>query len=357
MLPTVEPSTPLALGFKMPAEWERHHATWLAWPHEASDWVGKFQPIPWLYADIIRHLARVEEVYLLVEDASAEKRIKAMLKKSEADLDAIRFFTVPTDRSWLRDSGPTCLKTFGGEIAYVNWKFNAWAKYDNYKKDALVVSKVNAKLKQRVFQPTHKGQRVVLEGGAIEVNGLGTLIATEECLQSKVQERNPGFSKKDYEEIFRNYLGATNVLWLKAGIAGDDTHGHVDDLTRFVNATTVVTVIEDNPNDVNFAPLKENFELLKSMKDQDGRPLRVETLPMPEPLYFNQERLPASYANFYIANEIVVVPTFNDPKDRLALNKLAELFPDREVIGIYGRDLIVGQGTLHCMTQQEPAAK
>jgi agmatine deiminase len=196
----------------------------------------------------------------------------------------------------------------------------------------------------------------VLEGGSIDVNGRGTLLTTEECLLSKIQERNPGFTKEDYAHIFREYFGATHVLWLKNGIAGDDTHGHVDDLSRFVNPTTIVTIVENDPTDANYAPLQENLALLKTMKDQDGRPLRVETLPMPAPVYFDGQRLPASYANFYIANKILLVPTFNDSNDRAALNTLAGLFPDREVVGIACRDLVLGLGTLHCMTQQQPAA-
>jgi agmatine deiminase len=203
----------------------------------------------------------------------------------------------------------------------------------------------------------HKGRRVVLEGGSIDVNGRGTLLTTEECLQSKVQERNPGFTKQDYEEVFRAQLGVTNVLWLGNGIAGDDTHGHVDDLSRFVNPTTVVTIVEEDPKDANYAPLQDNLARVKNMKDQDRKPLRVETLPMPGPVYFDGQRLPASYANFYIANKLVIVPTFNDVNDRLALNTLSKLFPDREVVGIHCRDLVLGLGTLHCMTQQEPAAR
>jgi agmatine deiminase len=225
------------------------------------------------------------------------------------------------------------------------------------KKDAVVVTKVNQKLKRRLWQPQHKGRRVVLEGGSIDVNGRGSLLTTEECLLSKVQERNPGFAKEDYAEIFREYLGVTNVLWLKHGIAGDDTHGHVDDLARFVNPCTVVTVVESNSSDANYTPLQENLALLKSMKDQDGVPLRVETLPMPAPVYFDDFRLPASYANFYIANKLVLVPTFNDSNDRTALNTLARLFPDREVMGIACRDLVLGLGTLHCMTQQQPSTR
>ncbi|HEV2196988.1 MAG TPA: agmatine deiminase family protein [Candidatus Acidoferrum sp.] len=350
------PSTPRALGFRMPAEWEPHEATWLGWPHEVTDWPGKFPVIPWAFAEIVRHLSRVERVFLLVESREARSRVRSILKKSGANLDAVDFFIVPTDRGWMRDSGPICVRNGSGEVAFNNFQFNGWAKYPNHKKDAAVVSKVNKKLKRKLWRPLHKGRRVFLEGGSIDVNGRGTLLTTEECLLSKVQERNPGFTKQDYAEVFREYLGVTNVLWLKSGIAGDDTHGHVDDLTRFVNPTTVVTIVESDSNDTNCAPLQENLALLKKMKDQDGNPLNVETLPMPMPVYFDNFRLPASYANFYIANKLVLLPTFSDSNDRVALNTLARLFPDREVVGIPCRDLVLGLGTIHCMTQQQPAS-
>ncbi len=341
----------------MPAEWEPHEATWLGWPHERTDWPGKFAPIPWAFAEFVRHLAKVERVYLLVENRDAESRVRTMLKKSGANLAAVDFFRIPTDRGWMRDSGPVCVRNDAGEVACNDFVFNGWAKYSDHKKDAGVVAKANRKLKRRLWQPMHKGRRVVLEGGSIDVNGRGTLLTTRECLLSKVQERNPGFAEEDYAEVFRQFLGVTNVLWLNRGIAGDDTHGHVDDLARFVNPTTVVTVVEGDPKDENHAPLQENLALLKSMRDQDGRPLRVETLPMPAPVYFDGQRLPASYANFYIANRIVLVPTFNDPNDRVALNTLAKLFPEREIVGIPCRDLVLGLGTIHCMTQQEPGAR
>jgi agmatine deiminase len=357
MKTSIQLNTPNSTGYRMPAEWEPHEATWLGWPHELTDWPGKFAPIPWAFAEIVRHLSQVERVYLLVENRESESRVRTILKKSRANLDAVDFFRVPTDRGWMRDSGPICVRNESGEVAYNNFLFNGWAKYPNHKKDAAVVVKASQKLKRQVWQPVHKGRRVVLEGGSIDVNGRGTLLTTEECLQSKVQERNPGFTKEDYAKVFREYFGVTNVLWLKNGIAGDDTHGHVDDLTRFVNPSTVVTIVEDDPADANFAPLEENLALLQTMKDQDGRPLRLETLPMPKPVYFDSQRLPASYANFYIANKIVIVPTFNDPSDHVALHKLSSLFPDRQVVGIACRDLVLGLGTLHCMTQQQPSIR
>ena len=342
------------LAWRMPAEWERHEATWLGWPHELTDWPAKFAPIPWAFAEIVRVLSEVERIFLLVQDRAAEKRVRGILGKAGAKLESVEFFIVPTDRGWMRDSGPICVKSAAGEVAYNNFVFNGWAKYSNHKKDAQVVQKANARLKRKVFFPEHNGRRVVLEGGSIEVNGRGTLLTTEECLQSKVQERNPGFTKEDYADVFGKYLGVTNVLWLGNGIAGDDTHGHVDDLTRFVGETTVVTIVEEDRGDANHAALEENLQRLKTMTDQDGQSLKVEALPMPRAVDFSGQRLPASYANFYIANKVVIVPTFNDPNDRPALNTLARLFPGREVVGVHCRDLVLGLGTLHCMTQQEP---
>jgi agmatine deiminase len=358
----------------MPAEWEPHQATWLGWPHELTDWPGKFSPIPWAFAEIVRHLARVERVFLLVENRAAEARVKNILRKSGADIGAVDFFRLPTDRSWMRDSGPIGVVAAGphadmpsrgdreipthekASLALLNFVFNGWAKYDDHQKDARIAARASGRLGRRVIRPEHRGRPVVLEGGSIDVNGHGTLLTTEECLLGTVQERNPGFTKGDYAEIFRRYMGIANVIWLKRGIAGDDTHGHVDDLARFVDPNTVVTAVEDNPADVNYEPLVENLALLKTTKDQDGRPLRVETLPMPAPIIFDGQRLPASYANFYVANKIVLVPVFNDPADRIALDKLAALFPDREIVPIYCRDLVLGLGTIHCMTQQLPLA-
>jgi len=349
--------TPYPLNFRMPAEWESHEATLLSWPHEITDWPGKFAPIPWAFAEIARRLASTEKVILIVENRAAENRVRSILKKSDVHLENVVFSRISTDRGWMRDSGPVGVINDSGEVAFNNFLFNGWAKYANHRKDAQVAARITMNLKRRLFLPMFQGRRVVLEGGSIDVNGRGTLLTTEECLQSTIQERNPGFTKKDYEEVFRSYFGVTNVLWLRNGIAGDDTHGHVDDLARFVNPTTVVTVVEDDPRDANYPALQENLTLLGSMKDQDGRALRVETLPMPSPVFFNGQRLPASYANFYIANKSVLVPTFNDARDRVALNTLSGLFPDREVVGIACRDLLLGLGTIHCMTQQLPASR
>jgi agmatine deiminase len=347
----------------MPAEWEPHEATWLAWPHERTDWPGKFAPIPWVYADIVRHLTRVERVRVLTQNREEERAARRILQKSGANLGAVDFFVAPTNRGWTRDFGAIFVKGCGAAgagsvadagVAATKWRFNAWAKYDDWRKDNAAMKRVLPKLKLPVWEPQYGGRPIVLEGGSIDVNGLGSLLTTEECLLSPVQARNPGCQRADLEEIFRDYLGVTNVLWLGRGIAGDDTHGHVDDLARFVNPSTVVTVVESDRSDPNYEPLQENLASLRQMKDQDGHPLRIETLPMPQPVYFDGQRLPASYANFYIANKMVLVPTFSDPSDRAALNTLATLFPDREVIGIASRDLVLGLGTLHCMTQQQP---
>ena len=343
----------------MPAEWEPHAATWIAWPHERTDWPGKFAPIPWVYADIVRHLARVERVRILVQNSKERQEARRALKHSGADLDAVDFYVVPTNRGWTRDYGPIFIKNGNarrsGGTAITNWHFNAWAKYDDWQKDDAATQRLIPKLKVPFWEPTVDGRRIVLEGGSIDVNGRGTLLTTEECLLSPVQARNPGLGRAEIAAIFRDYLGVTNVLWLGNGIAGDDTHGHVDDLARFVNPATVVTVVEANRSDANYEPLKDNLARLRKMKDQAGRPLRIATLPMPEPVFFEGLRLPASYANFYIANRLVLVPTFNDANDRSALDTLAKLFPSRSVVGIACRDLVLGLGTLHCMTQQQPA--
>jgi len=345
-------------GFVMPAEWEPHEATWFAWPHEKTDWPGKFAPIPWVYGEIVRHLSRVEKVRILVQGREEEESAKRVLKKADAELAAVEFFRVPTDRGWIRDFGPIFVRSQGGELTATHWLFNAWAKYDNGRRDAAAVTRLAGNFRRwkiPVHQPVYRGKRVVLEGGGIEVNGRGTLMVSEEWLLSSVQVRNPGLTRVDYEHIFRDYFGATHVLWLGRGIAGDDTHGHVDDLARFTSPDTVVTVVESDRSDVNFEPLQENLARLREMRDQDGRELRVVRLPMPAPVIFAGERLPASYANFYIANKTVLAPTFNDPNDRVALNTLADLFPDRKVVGIAAQDLVLGLGTLHCMSQQQPA--
>jgi len=342
-------------SLRMPAEWEPHRATWLAWPHRRSDWPGKFRTIPHVYGEIVRVLSRFEAVHIVVRTAAEKVAARRILRKYGPNAANLRFEIFETDRSWLRDSGPIFAYSESGAKTALDWRFNAWAKYDDWTHDDLLPEYAAAKLKCPRLRPEHNGRRVVLEGGSIDVNGGGLMLTTEECLLSKVQERNPGFVRADYEAVFGRYLGVKKVLWLNKGIAGDDTHGHVDDLARFVNPRTIVTAVEDDPADDNYAPLQENLDRLKGFTDLDGSKLEIVPLPMPRPMHYSGQRIPASYANFYIANGVVLVPTFNDPNDRVALGILAEQFPDREVVGIHSVDLVWGLGTLHCMTQQEPA--
>jgi len=355
---------------RVPTEWEPHQATWLAWPHNKEDWPGKFEPIPWVYAEIIRYLARQERVELIVNDAASEKRARRVLDRANALSENVHFHRWPTNRVWVRDSGCTFVTTTdhvgmaalgrpGGsptlQLSAIAWRFNAWAKYSDYQRDQKIGGLMAHAGNATALRPIFGKQRVVLEGGSIDVNGQGTLLTTEECLLSDIQQRNPRMKRRDYEKIFSDYLGISNVIWLSCGITGDDTHGHVDDITRFVSPDTVVTAVESNPSDPNYEPLRENIRRLREASDQAGKPISIVELPMPAPLFFERRRLPASYANFYIANGLVLVPVFNDPNDRVALDILADLFPDREVVGIYSGDLIWGFGAMHCMTQQQPA--
>src|SRR5271165_4740873 len=409
--------SPATRGYRMPAEWEPHAATWLAWPHYHGDWPGKFEPIPWVYAEIIRNLAKHERVELIVNDGAAARQARRVLERADALSDNIRFHRWPTNRVWLRDSGCIFLtpqpgfarpdsrgrlsphesregheftratqqqkknRASASEGAHLvlKFRFNAWAKYSNWRHDEKVGS-LMAKVKiptpsagsgqalaardaARMGHPVHTeeirplsaGNRIVLEGGSIDVNGAGTILTTEECLLSKVQERNPHMTRVHYEKAFADYLGAPHTIWLGRGIFGDDTHGHVDDLTRFVSKDTVITMVEPDARDVNHAPLRANLRRLQSARDKDGRQLTVVELPMPQPVVFEGRRLPASYANFYIANGVVLAPVFNRPNDRIALDTLAELFPKREIVPIYSGDFIWGLGAMHCMTQQQPA--
>jgi len=346
---------PAARGFSMPAEWFTHRATWIAWPHQRADWPGKFEAIPWVYGEIVRVLSRNERVAILVRDADLRARARELLKKVGVNLARVEFYRVPTDRAWTRDSGPTFVRTGAGEKLAVHWRFNGWAKYSNHKRDEKVGVEIAKALQVALHRPFADGNPVVMEGGAIDVDGRGTLLATEECLLGAVQARNPGLGRRATETVFADTLGIKHVVWLGRGIAGDDTHGHVDDLARFVAPGHVLLCSEKNPKDSNYRPLKENAERLQSARDAWGRKLRVIPLPMPSPIVFDGTRVPASYANFYIANGAVIVPTFNDPADRAALGLLAELFPNHEVVGIHCVDFVWGLGTLHCATQQEPA--
>ncbi len=352
--------TPRELGYRMPAEWEPHEATWLAWPHNPEDWPGKFQAIPWLYAEIVRLLAAKEQVHLLVQDGKEQGRATSVLERAHANIDNVSFHQWPTDRVWIRDSGPIFVRNAEGQIAITNWRFNAWAKYPDWHLDDQIPGRAAELLAVQQWQPAidiaGEQRRLVLEGGSIDTNGQGILLTTEECLLSDVQQRNPGVSRDDLEHAFSEYLGIDQIIWLGRGIAGDDTHGHVDDITRFVGPSTILTTVEPNTADQNREPLVENLARLKSARTSDGKQFTIVELPLPRPVVFRNQRLPASYANFYIANGIVLVPTFHDPNDRIALGIIAELFPGREVIGIYAVDLVWGLGTLHCMTQQQPAS-
>ena len=398
---------PAKLGYRMPAEWEPHAATWLAWPHHLGDWPGKFEPIPWVYAEIIRNLAKHERVELIVQDAASGRRARKILERADAWSENIGVHRWPTNRVWLRDSGciflkygampgenpisgqlqaaaryligmgqelihteqrgkrhkahratssPRNLRDLSGNVA-LKFRFNAWAKYSDWRQDEKIGSLMAEAADAQEVRPVAVDERIVLEGGSIDVNGYGSILTTEECLLSKEQERNPHMVRAHYERAFADYLGAPNTIWLGRGIVGDDTHGHVDDLTRFVSKSTVVTMVERNTKDANHAPLVANLRRLQGARDQDGKQFTVVELPMPQPVVFEGRRLPASYANFYIANGVVLAPIFNRPNDRIALNTLSELFPTREIVPIYSGDFIWGLGAMHCMTQQQPATR
>jgi agmatine deiminase len=350
--------TPEKLGLRMPAEWERHEATWIGWPHNTTDWPGKMSAIQWVYGEIVRHLSAGELVRILVNNKAHELKARRVLDRVGVLIDRVEFVRIPTNRGWTRDFGPIFLKHGDpqAQMSIAHLQFNAWARYPDWQKDNRIPDRVAAKFEIPLVPVTQQKRRVVLEGGSIDVNGQGTLLTTEECLlDDSIQVRNAGFSRKDYEEVFRRYLGITQVLWLSKGIAGDDTHGHVDDLCRFVDPYTVALCQESNASDANHRPLAENQERLECMRCEDGRKVGIVLLPMPTPLFFDGQRLPASYANFYIGNSVVLVPTFNDPNDRVALGILSDLFPDRRVVGIHAVDLVWGFGTIHCLTQQQPA--
>jgi agmatine deiminase len=343
---------PAALGFRMPAEWEPHAATWLAWPHKEESWPGNFAPIPSVWVEMVRALAPHEHVSILVNDAAAAAAVNGLLQAVQLPGDAVSLHLIPTNDAWARDHGPTFITRQadgGSELAAIDWIYNAWGgKYPPWDLDNVVPQEIATLLGIRLFEPG-----IVLEGGSIDVNGCGTLLTTEACLLNP--NRNPHLSRAQIEQYLRDYLGVRHILWLGDGIVGDDTDGHIDDLTRFVNPTTVLTVLESNPRDENYDRLQANYERLRHMTDQDGRALRVLTLPMPRPVSYEGQRLPASYANFYIANDVVLAPVFGDPHDVEALHTLQEVFPRRRIVGIQARELIWGLGAFHCVTQQQPA--
>jgi agmatine deiminase len=339
--------------FRMPAEWEPHAATWIAWPHHEPDWPGKLEAVAWVYAEIVRALHLHERVEILCHSEAVRDDARRRLESHACDLSRVRMHLVPNDRVWLRDAAPTALYDAGGTVVLAHWRFNGWAKYDNYALDAEVGAAVEGIAGHpRILPVRPDGERLVLEGGAIDANGTGRLLVTEECLLSPVQERNPGLTREDYQTVFRDILGVRQVVWLGEGCVGDDTHGHVDDVARFVDDDTVVLAYEEDPADENHERSDDNWRRLVLA---DGGPLRVVRVPFPRPVIMDRQRLPASYANFYVANGVVLVPTFNDRNDRLALNAIAECFPSHQVVGIHAVDLVWGLGTLHCLTQQEPA--
>jgi agmatine deiminase len=356
--------TPAELGYTMPAEWEKHSATWLGWPHNESDWPDKIDTIRWVYGEMVRKISAGELVRILVRNNAEAKFAASYLKRAKCDMKQVCFVMHPTNRGWTRDSGPIHVKR-KNDKAIVHFHFNAWAKYSNWQLDTKVPETAAKLLGRKIFNAQREVKirnskfeirNFTIEGGGIEVNGHGTLLTTEECYQHPtVQVRNPKMTKAQYDEMFKKYLGVKNVLWLAAGPVGDDTHGHIDDICRFTNHKTLVLIKETNKRDVNYKPLEENWERVQDLRLEDGSKPEVIPLPMPAPLHYKNWRLPASYANFYICNACVIVPTFNDPNDRVALGILGELFRDRPVVGIHAVDLVLGFGSLHCLTQQEPA--
>jgi agmatine deiminase len=362
-------ATPAELGYILPAEWEPHAATWLAWPHNQNDWPGKFAVIPWVYGEMIRKISAGESLRLIIQHQQDKQFARHVLQSAGVNLRKLQFVIHPTNRGWTRDTGPifvrrkmprSTIRHPQFETAIVHFHFNGWAKYDNWRKDTKVPETAARVLGQKLFHAQCSAPDAIrnftIEGGGIEVNGRGTLLSTEECyLHPNIQVRNPGLGKTEIETTLKNYLGVRNIFWLAKGPKGDDTHGHIDDVCRFVNAKTLVLVRENNPRDENYRPLAENWERIQDLRLEDGRKPEVVELPMPAPLLFAGVRLPASYANFYISNAAVIVPTFNDPNDRVALGILGELFRDRPVVGIHAVDLVWGFGSLHCLTQQQPA--
>jgi agmatine deiminase len=340
---------------RFPAEWEKQQGILLCFPHNGNDWPGKYETIQWAFVEFIKKISAFEEVILVVSDEKLKAKVIGMLEIAEVNTEAISFIIHKTNRSWMRDSGPIIVKN-GTQKEALDFNFNGWAKYNNYQLDKWVPRMVAKFLNIPVQQVTYKGKPVIVEGGAIETNGKGTLITSEECLMHPtIQVRNQNFTKEDYEAVFKEFLGITNIIWLGNGIEGDDTHGHIDDLCRFVNENTVVTIVESDKKDDNYKPLQDNLKRLQNAKLENGKPLNIVELPMPKRIYFDGIVLPASYANFLILNKSVLVPTFNDSNDRVALNILADCFPNREIIGISAIDLIWGFGTLHCLSQQIPA--
>ena len=348
------PSIDRSRIYRMPAEWEKQKSTWIAWPHNKKDWPGKFNEIPWIFSKIITELSKVQSVNILVKNNSDLKSVNFFLDTFRAKIKNIRLITCKTDRAWTRDFLPIFIKDKNRQKVISKWEFNGWAKYKNFKNDNKAFLKINKFKKFKVVKPKYNKKKIILEGGSIDVNGDGLLLTTMQCLLSKIQRRNKGLSKLDYYQIFKKFFGTKKIIWLNKGIYGDDTHGHIDDIARFVSKNKIFMAIEKNRGDKNYRNLKENIEIVKKFNKENGKKLKIICIPMPEPKFINGIRLPASYLNFYIANKVVLVPSFNDPKDKVILNIFKKHFKKRKVILIDCSILVWGFGTIHCMTQQEP---
>lgn len=343
-------NTPKKAGYAFPAEWVKHEATWLSWPHKEASWPGKLETIYEPYCQFIKVVAQGEKVRININDEETKAFAIQELEKVGADLNNIEFYLNPTNDAWCRDHGPAfLLNAAGTEKAVVDWGYNAWGgKYPPFDLDDVIPTKIAKHFDLPLYAPD-----IVMEGGSVEFNGAGTILTTTACLLN--ENRNPHLDKAQIEKYLLEFYGAEQILWLGDGIVGDDTDGHIDDITRFVNEDTVLTVVESNPLDENYILLQENLEALKQMRLPNGKPLNIVKLPMPSPVIHEDTRLPASYANFYIANSAVIVPTFRDVNDEKALKIIQDVFPDRKVVGIDSTDIIWGLGSFHCLSQQEPA--
>ena len=340
--------------YRMPAEWEPQKSTWIAWPHNKKDWPGKFEQIPIIFSKIVAEISKVQSVNILAKDKSDFKKALIFLNIFKAKIKNIKIIICKTDRAWTRDFLPIFIKDNKNRNILSNWEFNGWAKYKNFKNDNKAFLEVKKFKKLKVIKPVYNKKNVVLEGGSIDVNGSGVLLTTKQCLLSKVQQRNKGLKKWDYHQIFHKFLGIKKIIWLNKGIYGDDTHGHVDDIARFINKNKIFVATEKNKKDKNFKNLNENIEIIKKFNRENQDKFEIINIPMPKPKFIDGIRLPASYLNFYIANKVVLVPSFNDSKDKLILKIFKKHFKNRKIILVDSSILVWGFGTIHCMTQQEP---
>lgn len=345
--------TPSSLGYRMPAEWEPHEGTWLSWPKDPITWPEQLPQVEKIYAQMIEALSPHEKIFLLVNNEKTERAVREKLSSKKIFESNLKIHQIPTVDAWIRDYGPNFIVRQNGsrkELAFNHWIFNAWGnKYEELKKDTNVPKTIEPIVNVPVFRPG-----LVLEGGSIDVNGQGTCLTTEQCLLART--RNPHLTRQEIEQNLKDYLGVTNIIWLGEGIIGDDTDGHIDDIARFTHENTVVCAIEENSSDPNFKPLQDNLRRLERSKNEKGKKLNIVPLPMPGPVKYEGDRLPASYTNFLIANNVILVPIFNHKNDDKALGTLEKLFPKRKVIGIPCQDMVVGLGAIHCVSQQQPKA-